>query len=84
MQSFDQDLLLHPAPDSGYAADMSGSGGWADQLPRSADAQAFQKAVLEKLTYGVGTDAAHATDHDWFIATALAARDRAIDRWTIS
>jgi starch phosphorylase len=42
---------------------------------------ALRAAILAKLTYAVGKDAAHAHDHDWYIATALAIRDQAVDRW---
>ena len=43
--------------------------------------EALRTAILAKLTYAVGKDAAHAHDHDWYIATALAIRDKAVDRW---
>jgi glycogen phosphorylase len=42
---------------------------------------ALRAAILAKLTYAVGKDAAHAHDHDWYMATALAIRDQAVDRW---
>jgi starch phosphorylase len=42
---------------------------------------ALRAAILAKLTYAVGKDAAHAHDHDWYMATALAVRDQAVDRW---
>ncbi|HEX6112188.1 MAG TPA: glycogen/starch/alpha-glucan phosphorylase [Geminicoccaceae bacterium] len=42
---------------------------------------ALRTAILDKLTYAVGKDAAHAHDHDWYVATALAIRDQAVDRW---
>jgi starch phosphorylase len=42
---------------------------------------ALRTAILNKLTYAVGKDVAHAYDHDWYIATALAVRDQAVDRW---
>src|ERR687897_1922315 len=42
---------------------------------------ALSTAILDKLTYAVGKDTAHAHDHDWYIATALAVRDQAVDRW---
>src|ERR687898_2626005 len=42
---------------------------------------ALGNAILDKLTYAVGKDVAHAHDHDWYIATALAVRDQAVDRW---
>ena len=41
----------------------------------------LRAAILAKLTYAVGKDAAHAHDHDWYMATALAVRDQAVDRW---
>ena len=43
--------------------------------------EALREAILAKLTYAVGRDRAHAHDHDWYVATALAVRDHAIDRW---
>ena len=42
---------------------------------------AFRTAVVDKLTYMVGRDANYAREHDWFMATALAVRDRIVDRW---
>jgi len=41
----------------------------------------FRSAILDKLTYMVGKDPGHAQDHDWLMATALAVRDRIVDRW---
>ena len=49
--------------------------------PASDSVIAFRQAVLDKLTYMVGKDPGHAQDHDWFVATALAVRDRVVDRW---
>src|SRR5687768_8111647 len=43
--------------------------------------EALRAAILAKLTYAVGKDAAHAHDHDWYVATALAVRDQAVDPW---
>jgi glycogen phosphorylase len=43
--------------------------------------EALRTAILSKLAYAVGKDAAHAQDHDWYVATALAVRDQAVDRW---
>ncbi len=37
--------------------------------------------IEAKLMYAVGRDLAHAHDHDWYMATALAVRDYAVDRW---
>src|SRR5215472_9072331 len=45
------------------------------------DIEEFKAIVLSKLTLAVGKDAATATDRDWFVATALALRDRIIHRW---
>ena len=45
------------------------------------DVEEFKATVLAKLTLAVGKDAAAATDRDWFVATALALRDRIIHRW---
>jgi starch phosphorylase len=45
------------------------------------DIEEFKATVLAKLALAVGKDAASATDRDWFVATALALRDRIIHRW---
>src|SRR6516162_8418932 len=45
------------------------------------DIEEFKATLLAKLTLSVGKDAATATDRDWFVATALALRDRIIHRW---
>src|SRR5512133_3340822 len=45
------------------------------------DVEDFKATLLAKLTLSVGKDAATATDRDWFVATALALRDRIIHRW---
>jgi starch phosphorylase len=50
----------------------------------SEDVSAWSKAILEKLNYGVGKNAIAASDHDWFVATALAVRDRIVERWIVS
>jgi starch phosphorylase len=43
--------------------------------------EAWRARIIDKLTYMVGKDPGHALDHDWFMATALAVRDRVTDRW---
>jgi starch phosphorylase len=53
----------------------------ADAPATEADVREFESAVLAKLTLAVGKDAAAATDRDWFVATALALRDRVVHRW---
>ncbi|MCC5978286.1 MAG: glycogen/starch/alpha-glucan phosphorylase [Salinarimonas sp.] len=37
--------------------------------------------MTDKLVYAVGKDTAHASLHDWYVAAALAVRDRIVDRW---
>ncbi|MEO8305525.1 MAG: glycogen/starch/alpha-glucan phosphorylase [Betaproteobacteria bacterium] len=56
------------APDAGGAATDS-------------TVAAFRDSIVGKLTYMVGKDPEHAQEHDWFMATALAVRDRIVDRW---
>src|ERR1700712_561788 len=45
------------------------------------DVATLRRAVVAKLTYSVGKDPIVASDRDWFVATALATRDRILDRW---
>jgi starch phosphorylase len=47
----------------------------------SVDVAAFRSAVVAKLTYEIGSTPDSASDHDWFMATALAVRDRIVDAW---
>jgi glycogen phosphorylase len=51
--------------------------------PEEREAQIVQlrAAVVEKLTYHVGKDRNAASERDWFVAVALAARDRIVDDW---
>ncbi len=42
---------------------------------------AFRATVVHKLIYHVGKDIAHARERDWYVATALAARDQVTGRW---
>ena len=61
-----------------------------EPLPASGPASAeealveIKSAVLAKLVLAVGKDAGSATDRDWFLAAALAVRDRIIHRWLAS
>jgi starch phosphorylase len=48
---------------------------------RAAHIAQLRDEVLEKLTYSVGKDRNTASDRDWFIATALATRDRVVNDW---
>ncbi|MFC3070415.1 glycogen/starch/alpha-glucan phosphorylase [Phenylobacterium soli] len=45
------------------------------------DVAALRRAIVAKLAYSVGKDPIVATEHDWFMATALAVRDRIVDAW---
>jgi starch phosphorylase len=51
---------------------------------REAQIVRLRDAVLEKLTYSVGKDRNAASDRDWFVAVALAARDRIVNDWMVS
>jgi starch phosphorylase len=53
----------------------------APQAAPAAEAEALRAAILHKLTYQVGKRRVSASDHDWFMATALAVRDRVVDGW---
>jgi len=50
-------------------------------LPSPDDIATFRENILNKLTYAIGKDAAHASPLDWYEAVALATRDRMIDKW---
>src|ERR1700744_5583502 len=42
---------------------------------------ALRRTLVAKLAYSVGKDPTVASEHDWFVATALTVRDRIIDVW---
>ena len=46
-----------------------------------SDIAEVKSAVLAKLALSVGKDPSTATDRDWFVATALAVRDRVMHSW---
>ena len=46
-----------------------------------SSAQPLRDVILHKLTYDLGKSRKGALDRDWFVATALAVRDRIVDRW---
>ena len=48
------------------------------------DVAELRSAILGKLMYQVGKDAEHASDRDWFLATAYALRDQITRRWVAS
>ena len=66
---------------------MFGTSGRSDTVPiqdiavTESDVEAFKASVLAKLALAVGKDGDSATARDWFVATALALRDRVIHRW---
>ncbi|MBP0494645.1 glycogen/starch/alpha-glucan phosphorylase [Roseomonas indoligenes] len=49
--------------------------------PDEAAVKAFRDSILAKLVYQVGGRPERASPRDWFIATALAARDHIVDDW---
>jgi glycogen phosphorylase len=53
----------------------------ADRPATDEEIDQFKAAVLAKLTAAIGKDTTEATGRDWFVATALALRDRIIHRW---
>ena len=65
---------------NGQAARAARPNGGAAAAAR-VDPASFRDAILAKLTYSIGKDPSAARDHDWFVATALAVRDRVVDRW---
>jgi len=44
-------------------------------------AEDLRDAILRKLTYDLGKSRSGALDRDWFMATALAVRDRMVEPW---
>jgi starch phosphorylase len=63
-----------------------------NRLPRSVasrialpaqdeDIASLRRSIVAKLTYSVGRDPIVASERDWFVATALAVRDRVVERW---
>src|SRR5215217_3063778 len=50
-------------------------------LRDDAEAGALREAIQAKLTYALAKRSEHATPHDWYLATALAVRDRVVDLW---
>src|SRR5271169_2378208 len=59
----------------------------ASERPASTDepdVEALRRLIVEKLTYAAGRDPLVASDRDWFVAAALALRDRIVDSWLSS
>ncbi len=45
------------------------------------DVAAIRDAIVNKLTYAIGKRVVTARPRDWFVATALTARNRVVERW---
>src|SRR3954451_12309171 len=73
--------LLSPPLARSSSAESAMPAPIADTPASEADLEAFNASVLAKLTLAIGKDGAAATPRDWFVATALALRDRIIHRW---
>jgi starch phosphorylase len=63
------------------ANEPAGSPPFADRPATDEEIEQFKATVLAKLTAAIGKDPPAATGRDWFVATALALRDRIIHRW---
>jgi glycogen phosphorylase len=48
------------------------------------DIATLRRELVAKLAYSVGKDPRVASNHDWFMATALTVRDRIVDPWFAS
>ncbi len=74
-----ESILIRPLKagwsESGFPAPIR------DTPASDQDIEDFKATVLAKLTLSVGKDADVATARDWFVATALALRDRVMHRW---
>jgi glycogen phosphorylase len=72
----------------GAAYRKSGDGVMMAKAPKaisgSETAAALREAVLGRLTYTIGKNPGSAHVRDWFLATALAVRDRVVDRWLLA
>src|SRR3954470_6420464 len=70
-----------------YLDFITGTRGRAASIPNpeivadDAEIEDFNDSVLDKLSLMVGKDGDAATPRDWFVATALALRDRVVHRW---
>ena len=67
------DSLSPDAANSQTFAERSASG-----------AESFRARILSRLYYQVGGSKERASQHDWYLATALATRDEIVDHWRAS
>ncbi|WP_230532775.1 glycogen/starch/alpha-glucan phosphorylase [Microvirga roseola] len=83
MHHFDHDssrsFVLDRSSSSDQADERVETGSLADGATL-----ALRSAILAKLTYVVGTTPSQAKPRDWFVATALAVRDRTVEKWVSS
>ncbi len=66
------------------AEDGAGGAPVAPPSKSGCESNDLGAAILGKLIYAIGKDAAVASDYDWLAATILAVRDRVIDKWMAS
>ncbi len=66
--------MLNPEVDRRKSEPVKGRSG-------PTDSEELREAILAKLIYAVGKDTRTASSRDWFVALALAVRDRIVDRW---
>ncbi|MFT8246353.1 glycogen/starch/alpha-glucan phosphorylase [Roseomonas sp. BN140053] len=52
--------------------------------PPRAEVEELRQSILSKLIYQVGGTQERASERDWFLAAALATRDRIVDGWRTS
>ena len=64
-------------PDQAFPARHPALGQPVDELALAE----IKGAILAKLRLAIGKDAGMATRHDWYMAAALALRDRIVHRW---
>src|SRR5881275_991675 len=76
--------MLHDIPYLDFITGTRGRGA-SSSIPETVaddvEIEAFKSSVLAKLALMVGKDGDAATPRDWFVATALALRDRVVHRW---
>jgi starch phosphorylase len=62
-------------------SDVTPSAAYIPLPQQDEEIATLRRALVAKLTYAVGKDPITASEHDWFMATALTVRDRIVDRW---
>src|SRR4051794_41114747 len=77
MEGFPRNMLR--SLDLGHESDVV-----THRVPEQTEIAALRRSILEKLKYASAKTPETAKDRDWFFATALAIRDRIVDRWTMA